>query len=88
MDYFLYEFTSLRGVTQGKFHAGKNADEHTLRVVEEMDRLIRQRKETGELKQELLLLTTPAPLFSMGVMKAFTILSTIVPSSVPEGISW
>ncbi|MBI1869940.1 MAG: phosphodiester glycosidase family protein, partial [Chlamydiae bacterium] len=40
LDYFLHEFTSLRGQGQPSFHRGVNADEHTLRVLEEMDALI------------------------------------------------
>lgn len=41
LDYFLREITSLRGVAQNSFHQGVQADEHSIRVLEAMDTVLR-----------------------------------------------
>jgi len=47
LSYFLKEFTRLEGVAQSiRFHGSVTADEHTLRVIEEMDKVIANNSRT------------------------------------------
>lgn len=44
LRYFLQEFEALSGVAQGNFHQGIALDEHSLRVIDELDKIIAEGK--------------------------------------------